>query len=205
MMILILSCRISSHVLDMTSEYDRQEKKLQTYTEISATLSKVSNSAAAAVAPNLAEILLNHAHIKNNLDQDLDAIGKIWQEIFSAVTKEVGSVINASLQEAIGTLDAKVETAVNAAVSRIPGLPRYIGGMQNNVSNVSKRPRENDEDSVFDKRRKLDTKKRALTSNEDILQEMKLKLDQQMASIYTLTRENNEVRVSSVVDEIRTE
>ncbi|KAF9053654.1 hypothetical protein BDZ89DRAFT_1125384 [Hymenopellis radicata] len=186
--------QISSHVLDMTSEYDRQEKKLQTYTEISATLSKVSNSAAAAVAPNLAEILLNHAHIKNSLDQDLNAIGQIWQEIFLAVTKEVGSVINVSLQQAIVTLDARVETAVNAAVSRIPGLPRSTAGKQDNVLNVSKRPRENDEDSVVDKRRRLDTKKRSLTSTEDILQEMKLKLDQQMASIHTLTKENNELK-----------
>lgn len=179
----------------MTSEYDRQGKKLETYTEISTTLAKVSNSAAAAVAPNLAEILLDHAHTKNRLDQGLNAVGQVWQEIFLAVTKEVGKVIDSSLQQALVALRTEAVTAVNAAITQAPELPTKFPRGAGSLSDLStKRQREDDEDRPSDKRFKIDEYgSLRRTSTDERLQEMQLKLEQQLTSINILTKENDEV------------
>lgn len=209
---LILTCilRVSNDVVQSTAEFERQEKKLKSYTEISATLSKVSNSAAASVAPNLAEILLSHAQTQNHIDKGFAAIGNIWQEIFGVVISEVNEIVNASVEDAVDALKTRMERTMN-------GRDAHSGSdedtMRMDAVSFPKDPRvpkrgrladEVDARSQTVKRLKLATWSPVSSSAEplshttisvgDIIHQMKLKLNEQTSSLQHLAKENNEVR-----------
>ncbi|KAK0197133.1 hypothetical protein F5146DRAFT_30287 [Armillaria mellea] len=202
--------KFSNDVVQSTAEFERQEKKLKSYTEISATLSKVSNSAAASVAPNLAEILLSHAQTQNHIDKGFAAIGNIWQEIFGVVISEVNEIINASVEDAVDALKTRMERTMN-------GRDAHLGSDEDTTlmdamsfpkdSRVPKRERladELDARSQTVKRLKLATWSPASSSAEplshttisvgDIIHQMKLKLNEQTSSLQHLAKENNELK-----------
>ncbi|KAG7452537.1 uncharacterized protein BT62DRAFT_7810 [Guyanagaster necrorhizus] len=204
--------KFSNDVVQSTAEFERQEKKLKSYTEISATLSKVSNSAAASVAPNLAEILLDHAQTQNHVDEGFAAIGNIWLEIFGVVISEVNEIINASVEEAVDALKTRsMERTMNGRDVH-PGPDEdtiLVDAMSTpEVPLVSSRGRLTDElDARLQtvKRLKLmewspagsaEPLSRSTISVGDVIHQMKLKLNEQSSSLHHLARENNEVRAS---------
>ncbi|KAK0503238.1 hypothetical protein EDD18DRAFT_1346119 [Armillaria luteobubalina] len=202
--------KFSNDVVQSTAEFERQDKKLKSYTEISATLSKVSNSAAASVAPNLAEILLSHAQTQNHIDEGFAAIGNIWQDIFGVVISEVHEIINASVEDAVDALKTRMERTMS-------GRDKHSGSDEDTTlmdamsfpkdPRVPKRGRSADELDVRSqvvKRLKLAAWSPASSSAEplshttisvgDIIHQMKLKLNEQTSSLHHLAKENNELK-----------
>lgn len=185
----------------MTSEYDKQEKKLKTYTEISATLSKVSNSAAASVAPNLAEILLNHAQTQSRLDQGLNAIGQVWGEVFGRVGKEITAAIDGSLESAKAALQIEAERAVQSSLLRNRASDEHERSSSTQIKRQREREREHYEDR-YDKRRKpndwvgdvRDMAAPTPSTTDVALEKLQHMLNEQLTSIQLLTKENKEVR-----------
>lgn len=191
--------RSSSDVVELTSEFEKQDKKLKTYSEISQTLSKVSHSAAQSVAPNLAEILLNHGQLKSRLATSLDGVGHLWDEIFARVHREVNFIIDQQVEKAKGIIAQEVDRAIqNAAQNELR--------QQRDVNHAPKRVR--DEEDAYDreKRRRLNSwespvvppvQQNAASGTADVLQQMQTMITQSLASIQSLTQENQEVRLAS--------
>ncbi|KAK0459702.1 uncharacterized protein EV420DRAFT_284870 [Desarmillaria tabescens] len=202
--------KFSNDVVQSTAEFERQEKKLKSYTEISATLSKVSNSAAASVAPNLAEILLSHAQTQNHVDEGFAAIGNIWQEIFGVVISEVNEIINASVEDAVDALKTRMERTMNGrdGDSGLDMDTTLVDAMSfPEGPRVPKRGRLADEPCAHSqtvKRPKLaawspassyaESLSHTTISVGDLIHRMKLKLNEQTSSLQHLAKENSEVR-----------
>ncbi|KAK0210730.1 hypothetical protein DFS33DRAFT_1295005 [Desarmillaria ectypa] len=202
--------KFSNDVVQSTAEFERQEKKLKSYTEISATLSKVSNSAAASVAPNLAEILLSHAQTQNHVDEGFAAIGNVWQEIFGVVISEVNEIVNASVENAVDALKTRMERTMNGGdvLSGLDEDTALVDAMSFlEGPRVPKRGRladELDARSQTVKRPKLVAWSPASGSAEslshttisvgDLIHQMKMKLNEQTSSLQHLAKENNELK-----------
>jgi hypothetical protein len=108
--------------------HDREEKKLQTYTEISSTLSKISASAATAVAPTLASIFLNHAQCKQRVEDNLKTLGGLWEEVFDVFVTEIVDVIDVVLDDALAKMKEEGENSFRGIITDSAGaLKRKVG------------------------------------------------------------------------------
>ncbi|KAJ6502570.1 hypothetical protein C8R45DRAFT_977025 [Mycena sanguinolenta] len=212
--------RLSNQVVQDTAAQEREGQKLQTYTEISSALSKISASAATSVAPTLADIMLKHEQSKHRVEENFKALGGVWEQVFDVFVTEIAHVIDSGLQNAITVLKKETNTAIKeiaeyAAVS----LKNYTGESAVPYDRKRARPRgpaekENEEArSGRGASRDRDHKRRRFASRssspdahdrrsskhggdasiEDILTQMKMKIDQQAASLHSLQKENNEV------------
>ncbi|KAF8212258.1 hypothetical protein K438DRAFT_2010513 [Mycena galopus ATCC 62051] len=104
--------RLSNQVVQDTAAQEREGQKLQTYTDISSALSKISASAATSVAPTLADIMLKHEQSKHRVEESYKALGGVWEQVFDVFVTEVAHVIDAGLQNAITTLKKESKHAV---------------------------------------------------------------------------------------------
>lgn len=184
--------RSSNKVMQATVTMERESQKLETYTELSSTLAKVSTSAAASVAPALANIVQNRALYEAHVEEELNALSHIWEDVFQAFVRGVGNAMDVSLQEAISTLKKEGEK-VCADVQQIKDRDR------------KKRREEDDDRTERDrKRRRIELEdgqvleKSRVSSRPDnrigdMYVEMKLKLDRQAQKLDQLTKENSEV------------
>lgn len=184
--------RSSNKVMQATVTMERESQKLETYTELSSTLAKVSTSAAASVAPALANIVQNHALYEAHVEEELGALSHIWEDVFQAFVKGVGNVLDASLQDAIGTLKKECD--------------RLSAEMQQTRDKDRKKKREEDDDRTERdrKRRRVDLEdgqvleKSRFSSRSDgrvadMYDDMKSKLDRQAQKLDHLTKENSAV------------
>ncbi|KAJ7709928.1 hypothetical protein B0H17DRAFT_1029833 [Mycena rosella] len=209
-----------------TAAHEREGQKLQTYTEISSALSKISTSAATSVAPTLADIMLKHEQCKHRAAESFKALGGVWEQVFDVFVSEVAHVIDARLQDAITTLKAEGEHAVKEIAGGAVGSLKQTTASDYVVSYDRKRARtrgpaekENEESrSGRGPSRDRDHKRRRFASRssspdshdrrssrhnvdssiEDILTQMKHKIDQQAHSLQQLTKENSEVSFESI-------
>ncbi|KAJ7273692.1 hypothetical protein B0H12DRAFT_1090642 [Mycena haematopus] len=191
--------RLSNQVVQDTAAQEREGQKLQTYTEISSTLSKISASAATSVAPTLADIMLKQEQSKHRVEENYKALGGVWEQVFDVFVTEVAHVIDSGLQNAITTLKKETKYAIKEVPER---RARTRGpGEKENEESRSRRGASRDRDH---KRRRLasrssspdahDQRRHGVDASiEDILTQMKMKIDQQAASLHSLQKENNEV------------
>jgi hypothetical protein len=204
-----------------TAAQEREGQKLQTYTEISSALSKISASAATSVAPTLADIMLKHEQCKHRVEENFKALGGVWEQVFDVFVTEITHVIDAGLQDAIATIKKEGEHAVKEIVANAAGSLKLSMNDDPFGSHDKKRSRtrgvaekENEETrSGRAASRDRDHKRRRLASHssspdsrdrrrpqsgdssiDDILTRMKMKLDQQAQSLQMLSKENSEVR-----------
>lgn len=95
---------------------------MQTYRELSTTLSQISTSAAAAVAPILEEITNNHFKAKERVEREFMLLGHLWEDVFDVFVSGITGVVDSSLRDALTVLRRQEEdtvktvalTAVNA-------------------------------------------------------------------------------------------
>lgn len=213
--------RLSNQVVQDTATHEREEQKLQTYTEISSALSKISTSAAASVAPTLADIMLKHEQCKHRVEESYKALGGVWEQVFDVFVTEVVHVIDAGLQNAITTLKKESEHTIKEIAENAAGSLKHSTAGESMVSYDRKRARtrgptekENEESRTGrgasrdrdHKRRRFASRSSSPDSHdrrnarhggdssiEDILTQMKIKIDQQALSLQLLTKENSEV------------
>ncbi|KAJ7774648.1 hypothetical protein DFH07DRAFT_106910 [Mycena maculata] len=215
--------RLSNQVVQETAAHEREGQKLQTYTEISTALSKISASAATAVAPTLADIMLKHEQCKHRAEESFRALGGVWEQVFDVFVTEVVHVIDAGLQSAITTLKKEGEHAAKDIVANLAGSLKHGAAGDTVVPYDRKRGRtrgpaeKENEDSRSGRAtsRDRDHKRRRFSSHssspdsrnrrpakhgdsgiEDILTQMKMKIDQQAHSLQILTKENSELKTT---------
>ncbi|KAJ7285856.1 hypothetical protein C8J57DRAFT_1286012 [Mycena rebaudengoi] len=196
--------KLSNQVVQDTAAQEREGQKLQTYTEISSALSKISASAA-------------------TVEENFKALGGVWEQVFDVFVTEITHVIDAGLQDAIATIKKEGEHAVKEIVANAAGSLKLSMNDDPFGSHDKKRSRtrgvaekENEETrSGRAASRDRDHKRRRLASHssspdsrdrrrpqsgdssiDDILTRMKMKLDQQAQSLQMLSKENSELKTT---------
>ncbi|KAF5365749.1 hypothetical protein D9758_003301 [Tetrapyrgos nigripes] len=194
----------SSQIVQDTLTLNQEERKLQTYNDISTTLSRISESAASAVAPPLAEIILTRVQSKERLEEGYHALGAAWDQVFDIFVTEVAQTIEEKLEAALRTIKNEANDLANDLVASDSksGLKRKFGDP---ISDSDLGRSYRSDSSRDGKRRKItadgsyspvDTRENIndLSSLEEILQRMKSKIDQQNNSLQILARENQELK-----------
>ncbi|KAF8077968.1 hypothetical protein FPV67DRAFT_1662744 [Lyophyllum atratum] len=216
--------RLSSEATQEAEAQAREDKKLRAYTELSSTLAKVSSTAAAAVMPALAEVLLRQAQGKQRAEDNLKAISGVWSEVFDIFVTEISHAVDAKLNEALKRICEEAELTHRSVqlYTSTPTLKRQRTETEHAASRSMDDSRDrtsdlHEKDADTDARRgsKREQKRRRFfsvsptpesarqnaaqstvkseSSIQDILSQMKTKIDEQAQSLQKLTKENNEV------------
>ncbi|KAJ3977768.1 hypothetical protein EV361DRAFT_532163 [Lentinula raphanica] len=220
---------VSSQIIQDTVLLDQEERKLQTFNEISTTLAKISASSAASVAGPIADILLAHAQSKERLDENFRLLGAAWEKVFNSFMVEFSTGLENKLQAALASVKNEARLALNSNHSESQSLKRRsdristspeperqgdrrsINRRQNRDQNSS--PARGRSSTRDYKRRRLASSSRsysresrqnkgetaarpsmAQVSLDDILNQMKMKIDQQTDSLQKLSKENEELK-----------
>jgi hypothetical protein len=209
--------RLSDDVIQDTSEQAREEKKWHDFTELSATLSKVSPSAAKVISQTLTTVASRQTEAKERLDHDFKALGYLWEDVFDLFVAEITRVIRTELQTAIESLTSAGQNAVDAVSStcnvpskrKISNASRF--GKDSNGDSRSGRSRADyfsmrnaleDGECRDGKRRRVDERStHEATAPEEpesmevnvFLQELKEKIERQARSLDFLAQENSRV------------
>lgn len=196
--------------------------KVKIYTELSATLSQISSSAATAVAPVLSELLLNQAQYKQRVEKTYAAIGSIWQEIFENILEDVDRAVDIRVDQVMAIARQEVHGRPILGVKRQRSSTGFHDGetgkrrqegqthnssrMDNNRYSIShddtgtsyKRPRVQRMRHVSilssPKSERPVKEERDMNMESNALKEMQLKIEQQAKALESLSRENKEVR-----------
>ncbi|KAJ7046760.1 hypothetical protein C8F04DRAFT_208914 [Mycena alexandri] len=213
--------RLSNQVVQETAAHEREGQKLQTYTEISTALSKISASAANSVAPTLADIMLKHEQCKHRVEESYKALGGVWEQVFDVFVTEVVHAIDGGLQDAITTLRKEGEHAVKEIADNAAGALRHsmtgepydrkrarIRGPAEKENEESRSGRGASRDRDHKRRRfasrspspdshdRRNARQGGDSSIEDILTQMKMKIDQQAHSLQILSKENSDLKTT---------
>lgn len=211
---------MANEASQLTTSQIGESQKVKTYTELSATLSHISSSAAATVAPVLSELLINEAHYKQRVEETYTAIGTIWQEIFENISEDIDRVVSTRVDRLMEIARQEVHnrpvssvkrqrssTGFNDEERRQESQMRYSSRSDKNryttshdydgASGSYKRPRvqsmRHSSISSSHNSERLAKGDRDTKVETNILKEMQLKIEEQAKALETLCRENNEV------------
>jgi hypothetical protein len=225
--VLASSFSISNQAVQNTAAYNSEEQKLKNYSELSSTLSKISTSAAKAVAPTLAGVIANRAKCKERVENDIKMLVYLWEDIFDVFVQGVIGTIDGRLQGALASLKKEEENAVSKVMASGSRSLKRKSGVSDSVSDGRVQGSDalkeaaptssqgyDDEggDSQSHKRRRLAS--RSLESQQDeeevmlkiedvdasvlaMLQDMKMKVDSQAKTVEMLIQENNKASFPS--------
>ncbi|KDQ33274.1 hypothetical protein PLEOSDRAFT_1095375 [Pleurotus ostreatus PC15] len=113
-----------------------EEKKLSAYTELSASVSKISSSASSMMAPALAEVFLHHTECKQRADQSSAALGAAWTKIMNEFLSEINRNVEEGLRNIVERLEGQDITRMRKQGS--PGLKRAWDGHE--ATDVGRHP-----------------------------------------------------------------
>ncbi|KAJ4469454.1 hypothetical protein C8J55DRAFT_523995 [Lentinula edodes] len=219
---------VSSQIIQDTVLLDQEERKLQTFNEISSTLAKISASSAASVAGPIADILLAHAQSKERLDENFRLLGAAWEKVFNSLMVDFSMGLENRLQTALASVKNEAEIVMNgirvesnslkrrsdrASMSPEPDRQRRRS-RDHRTNEEHSRPYGRGRSSTRDRKRRklapssrscspdsgLDPKgethssRNSIVSLDDILNQMKMKIDQQTNSLQQLSKENEELK-----------
>ncbi|KAF7322958.1 C3H1-type domain-containing protein [Mycena chlorophos] len=156
---------LSNEIVSATAAKERESQKLQTYTEISSALSKVSKNAANSVAPALADIMIRHEQCKHRVDENFKALGGLWDEVFDVFCGEVAK--------------RRLERAANS------------DGWEE-ISGEDDEPPPGRSSGT--KRRRLNGDSPCGSPQMDDILALKMKINEQAYSLQMLTKENSELK-----------
>ncbi|KIK59902.1 hypothetical protein GYMLUDRAFT_666719 [Collybiopsis luxurians FD-317 M1] len=205
---------VSSQVIQDTALLDQEERKLQTFNEISATLSKISPSSAGAVAGPIADILLAHAKSKERLDENFRLLGAAWENVFNSLLAEFSQCLENRLQAALASVKNEAGIAVNQLKRRRRSISperrskddgaKGNGGSGSSVHStrenkrrkVAGSSRSSSPTSEYRQSRGDPNLRNAVVkiTLDDILSQMKMKIDQQSTSLKLLSKENEQLK-----------
>lgn len=204
----------SNQAVQNTAEYENEDKKLQTYTELSTTLAKISPSAATAVAPTLASITTSRMQCKERMDSDLQLVEHAWEEIFDTFAHEISAVIEVNLQNALTTLTKEGEKNVQTVIESGSSMKRKLEAMTSEMRDVrrerrysSREPslRTHDDKGDRDSHKRKRPRQSSVSENPEkdgslvnLLQDMKMVMARQTQALEALAEENSRVCISFV-------
>ncbi|KAJ8078755.1 hypothetical protein PM082_013038 [Marasmius tenuissimus] len=204
---------LSNQAIQDTAKHAENERNLHNYSEMSTTLSKISSSAAAAVATPLADTILEHIRSKERVECNFSALEGEWQNFFGAFTSEINGVIERSVQGAVANIRGEVDSMVlsirEASSAKRKQTDDDYGGLRSERHESSRSRRDERSRSRERKRRRISQRscspspvrrrdgeilpKAVKASFDDILNEIKGKLDLQGTTLHSLQKENSEV------------
>ncbi|KAK1232231.1 hypothetical protein PQX77_004605 [Marasmius sp. AFHP31] len=204
---------LSNQAVQDTAKHAENERNLHNYSEMSTTLSKISSSAAAAVTTPLADTILEHIRSKERVESNFSALEGEWQNFFGAFTSEINGVIERSVQGAIANIRGEVDS-MTLSIREVSSAKRKqtdddYGGLRSERHESSRSRRDERSRSRERKRRRISQRscspspvrrrdgeilpKAVKASFDDILNEIKGKLDMQGTTLHSLQKENSEV------------
>jgi hypothetical protein len=83
---------------------DKEQEKLETYNNLSATLAKVSPASVAAIAPTLASVISSHSKQRQAVQDDVHDLTNVWDDFMALFVENV---------------TRRIDVKVNSAVARI--------------------------------------------------------------------------------------
>ena len=188
----LLECtRASSKIVQNSVNVDRENRRVDTLTDLSSTLAQVSTAATSSVAPALIDAVRNHALLKDKVEDDYQLLANLWEDLFDLFVKELWAAMDKAVQDGIDTLGQESD--------------RLAGQLREKEKERRKRREEDTEIGDRDhKRRRLDVddallfeKNRTTLTQEGrevaVFEQLKSKLEEQAHRLETLTRENTDV------------
>lgn len=128
--------RLASAAVMNAAQQVVEEKKLSAYTELSASVSKISSSASSMMAPTLAEVFLHHTECKQRADQSSAALGAAWTKIMNEFLSEINRNVEEGLRNVVERLEGQDITRMRKQGS--PGLKRAWDGHE--ATDVGRHP-----------------------------------------------------------------
>ncbi|KAE9400793.1 hypothetical protein BT96DRAFT_975141 [Gymnopus androsaceus JB14] len=207
---------VSSQIVQDTVLYDQEERKLQTFNEITASLAKIP-SATAAVAGPIADLILTHAQSKERLDENFRLLGAAWEKVFNSLLADFSLSLENRLQTALSSVKNEAENAMGQLKRRRVSMSpeqearskadshheakeneHSSSGYAHSSARDSKRRKVagQSRSASPDPRQKDETHRPSVVkiSLDDILNQMKMKIDQQSSCLQSLSKENEELK-----------
>ena len=187
----LFECRTSSKIIQNSVDVDRENRRVDTLTDLSSTLSRVSTAATSSVAPALINSVRNHVLLKDKVDDDYRVLANLWEDLFELFAKELWVVMDRAVQDGIATLGQESD--------------KLAGQLREKERDRRKRREEDSDGGDRDhKRRRVDVddtvifeKDRAIFAQEGkelvAVEQLKSKLEEQAHKLEKLTRENTNV------------
>lgn len=190
-MALLEFARTSSKIVQDSVDVDRENRRVDTLTDLSSTLARVSTAATSSVAPALITAVRNHALLKDKVDDDFQVLARLWEDLFDLFVKDLWAVMDKAVQDGIANLGQESD--------------RLAGQLREKERERRRRRDEDTDTSDRDhKRRRIDVddavifeKDRMTLAQEgregSSLEQLKSKLEEQAHQLEKLTRENTGV------------
>jgi len=185
------STRTSSKIVQDSVDIDRENRRVDTLTDLSSTLAQVSTAATSSVAPALINAVRNHALLKDKVDDDYQVLANLWEDLFDLFVKELLAVVDKAVQDGVATVGQESD--------------RLAGQFCEKERDRRKRREEGTDSGDRDhKRRRIDVDEAALFEKDQAtlvqeagdaatLGQLKSKLEEQAHRLEKLTRENTDV------------
>ena len=190
-MALLEFARTSSKIVQDSVDVDRENRRVDTLTDLSSTLARVSTAATSSVAPALITAVRNHALLKDKVDDDFQVLARLWEDLFDLFVKDLWAVMDKAVQDGIANLGQESDK---------------LAGQLREKERERRRRRDEDTDTSDrdHKRRRIDVddavifeKDRMTLAQEgregSSLEQLKSKLEEQAHQLEKLTRENTGV------------
>ncbi|KAF8902107.1 hypothetical protein CPB84DRAFT_894812 [Gymnopilus junonius] len=114
-----------SRETDQLSEVQKKEEsKIETYKNISATLKSITSSAGSAVAPQMALSLLAQTECKNRIEKNNATCQKMWSDAINVFVEEVTKVVDNRVQVVLRCIRNEAEQAALSIGARISARER---------------------------------------------------------------------------------
>jgi hypothetical protein len=188
---ILFGCRTSSKIILNSVNADRENRRVDSLTDLSSTLARVSTAATSSVAPALISSVRNHALLKDKVDDDYQVLANLWEDLFDLFVKELWAVMDKAVQDGVVTLGQESD--------RLAGQLR-----EKEKDRKKKREEDSDGGDRDHKRRRVDVgdsvvleKDRGIFTEEGrelaAVEQLKSKLEEQAHRLEKLTRENTDV------------
>jgi hypothetical protein len=182
--------RASSNIVQNSVNVDRENRRVDTLTDLSSTLAQVSTAATSSVTPVLIDAVRNHALLKDKVDDDYQTLANLWGDLFDLFVKELWATMDKAVQDGIATLGQESD--------------RLAGQLREKEKERKRREEETETGDRVHKRRRLDVddthffeKDRTALTQEGkevaALDQLRSKIEEQAHRLEKLTRENTDV------------
>jgi hypothetical protein len=183
--------RTSSKIVQNSVDFDRENRRVDTLTDLSSTLAQVSTSATSSVAPALINAVRNHALLKDRVEGDYQVLANLWEDLFDLFVKELWATMDKAVQDNVATIGQESD--------------RHSGQLREKEGERRKRREEDlDAGDRDHKRRRIDVDDTAIFEKDRTtlaqgdrevvaLEQLKSKLEEQTHRLEKLTRENTDV------------
>lgn len=184
----------------------KEESKIETYKNISATLKNITSSADRTVAPQMARALLAQTEYKIRIEKNSATHQKMWSDAINVFAEEVTKVVDNHVQVVLHSIRNEAEQAAlsigtTSKRKREDSDAKSTKGgetLQDDGTSKDFKRQKLGAESMLSRNMSTDTD----TKEGESMRGMKLKIEEQARAIVKLAQENNEVRVDVMIEDM---